>query len=488
MKKFFSLIAMIAAVAMVSCEPTPSPDPDPTPEKLTASVSPSEITADGQSKAVFTVKYGDKAVSNVKAYVNGAETALSALTFTTKTAGTYKFYFTYEWKTGETVKSNEVTVTAKAAEQSGDTSGLTMEVDNTIIPINTGRATFTIKFNGKVVESNYKIYVNNVETSLPKTDVTIDGKSYKQPYFESKTTGTYSFYVTYNITESTNDKPISVQVINDAIPDRAEDPNPTSTSFKRRALVMQFTGTNCGYCPYMIRPLETLAADADYKDKFTWAAIHTFNPESDPAAPHNKVDKQQFGSIFGISGYPTVLVDYSQASFAHNDAVNLGALKKGIDNSMANPASAGISAAMTLDENNRVVTVRVSVKAKDAKVYNVGMWVIEDKISCVQNGDPNIKNHDNAVRYVARGTDGSVNYKGYPLNEGKVMTAGQVVDYIFTVKLAKDDSCEKQPDMKFANGQLLFFVTTPVGNNSYTVVNSAVTKDLKTALPFEYNN
>lgn len=477
MKKFFSLIAMIAAVAMVSCEPTPSPEPDPTPEKLTASVSPSEITADGQSKAVFTVKYGDKAVSNVKAYVNGAETALSALTFTTKTAGTYKFYFTYEWKTGESVKSNEVTVTAKAAEQSGDTSGLTMEVDNTIIPINTGRATFTIKFNGKVVESNYKIYINNSSnpTSLPTTEVTIDGKKYKQPYFESKTTGTYSFYVTYNITESTNDKPISVQVINDAIPDRAEDPNPTSTSFKRRALVMQYTGTQCGYCPYMIRPLETLAADADYKDKFTWVAIHTFT-DNDPAKPSNSADYEKLL----VSGYPTVLVDYSQVSFAHNDAVNLGALKKGIDNSMANAPSAGISATMTFDENNRVVTARVSVKAKDAKVYRVSMWLIEDKINCVQNGDPNIKSHDNAVRYVARGTDGSADYNGYPLNEGKTMNPGQVCDYVFSIKIS-DQS------IKPANCQLALFVTTSVGN-SYTVVNSAVTKDLKTALPFEYNN
>ncbi|MBQ5766811.1 MAG: TolC family protein, partial [Burkholderiaceae bacterium] len=154
---------------------------------------------------------------------------------------------------------------------------------------------------------------------------------------------------------------------------RAEDPNPTSTSFKRRALVMQYTGTACGYCPYMIRPLETLAADADYKNKFTWAAIHTFNTESDPAAPHNQVDKQQLGSRFGISNYPTVLVDYSQVSFANNDGVNLGVLKKAIDNSVANAASAGISATMTLDENNRVVTARVSVKAKDAKVYNVGV-------------------------------------------------------------------------------------------------------------------
>lgn len=469
MKKFFSLIAMIAAVAMVSCEPTPSPDPDPTPEKLTASVSPSEITADGQSKAVFTVKYGDKAVSNVKAYVNGAETALSALTFTTKTAGTYKFYFTYEWKTGESVKSNEVTVTAKAAEQSGDGSGLTMEVDNTIIPINTGRATFTIKFNGKAVESGYKIYKNGTETKLP-TDAN------KKPYFESKDTGTFTFYVTYNITESTKDKPISVQVINDAIPDRAEDPNPSSTSFKRRALVMQYTGTQCGYCPYMIRPLETLAADSDYKNKFTWVAIHTFTKE-DPAIPSNSADYDKLR----VSGYPTVLVDYSQVSFAHNDAVNLGALKKGIDNSMANPASAGISATMTLDENNRVVTARVSVKAKDAKVYRVSMWLIEDKINGTQNGDPNIKSHDNALRYVARGTDGSADYNGYPLNEGKAMSAGQVCDYVFAVNISNQS-------VNLVNCQLLFFVTTSVGNNKYTVVNSAVTKDLKTAMPFEYNN
>lgn len=476
MKKFFSLIAMIAAVAMVSCEPTPSPEPDPTPEKLTASVSPSEITADGQSKAVFTVKYGDKAVSNVKAYVNGAETALSALTFTTKTAGTYKFYFTYEWKTGESVKSNEVTVTAKAAEQSGDGSGLTMEVDNTVIPINTGRATFTIKFNGKAVESGYKIYKNGTETKLP-TDAN------KKPYFESKDTGTFTFYVTYNITESTKNKPISVQVINDAIPDRAEDPNPSSTSFKRRAMVMQFTGTDCGYCPYIIEPLETMAADAAYKDKFSWAAIHTYNSD-DPAAPCNSSDytKLSFAAAYGgISGYPTVLFDLtSQVGNLGSVAVNLANLKKAVDNSVANPASAGISATMTLDENNRVVTARVSVKAKDAKVYRVSMWVLEDKISGGQNGSTTIKSHDNALRYVARGADGSADYYGYPLNEGKAMSAGQVCDYVFAVNISNQS-------VRLANCQLLFFVTTSVGN-SYTVVNSAVTKDLKTTLPFEYNN
>ena len=473
MKKFFSIIAMIAAVAVVSCEPTPTPEPDPTPEKLTASVTPSEITADGQSKAVFTVKYGDKAVSNVKAYVNGTETALSNLTFTTKTAGTYKFYFTYEWKTGETVKSNEVSVTAKAAE-SGDQSGLVMTVDNTIIQVNEGRATFTIKFNGKAVTSGYKIYKNGVETSLP-TDAN------KNPYFVSKTTGSFSFYVTYNITESTKNSPVIVQVNNDAIPDRPADPNEASTSFKRRAMVMQFTGTACGFCPYIIEPLETMAADATYKDKFTWAAIHTFNSD-DPAKPSNSADEQKLPSIYGISGYPTVLVDIGTmvGNSNNNIALNLANLKKAVDNSVANAASAGIAAAMTLDENNRMVTARVSVKAKDAKVYRVGMWLIEDKIAAAQNGSSTIKSHDNAVRYVARGADGSADYIGYPINEGKTLNAGQIADYVFSINIS-DQS------IKLANCQLLIFVTTSTGN-SYTVVNSAVTKDLKTTLPFEYNN
>lgn len=472
---------MIAAVALASCEPTPTPDPDPTPEKLTASVTPSEITADGQSKAVFTVKYGDKAVTNVKAYVNGVETSLTNLTFTTKTAGTYKFYFSYEWTTGKTVKSNEVSVTAKAAE-SGDATGLTMTVDNTIIQVNKGRAIFTIKYNGKVVESNYKMYKNGTETSMPTTEVTIDGKKYKQPYFESlQTTGTFSFYVTYNITNSTKNTPIIVQVNNDAIPDRAEDPNPSSTSFKRRAMVMQFTGTECPNCPYMIEPLENMTADANYKDKFVWTAIHTWNPTTDPAAPCNSVDQQKLPSIYGISGYPTVLVDIGTTIMAYNNpALNLSNLQKAVNNSVANPASAGISATMTLDENNRVVTARVSVKAKDAKVYRVGMWLIEDNIKGGQSGSSTITSHDNAVRYVARGTDGSADYIGYPLNEGNAMSPGQVCDYVFSINISNQS-------IRLANCQLVFFVTTSVGNK-YTVVNSAVTKDLKTTLPFEYNN
>lgn len=484
MKKFFSIIAMIAAVAVmgVSCDP-PQPTPEPTPETLTANVTPSEITADGESKAVFTVKYGDKAVSNVKAYVNGVETALNNLTFTTKTAGTYKFYFSYEWTTGKTVKSNEVSVTAKAAQASGDSSGLTMSVDNTIIQVNKGRAIFTIKHNGKVIESGYKMYQNSTETSLPTTEVTIDGKKYKQPYFESKQTGTFSFYVTYNITESTKKTPIAVQVINDAIPDRTTDPNPSSTSFKRRAMVMQFTGITCPNCPYLIEPLEQMEKDANYKDKFTWAAIHTYELDSkkDPAIPCNSVDQQQLPMTFGISGYPTVLVDIGTSIGAYNNAaLNLSNLQKAVNNSVANPASAGISAAMTLDENNRVVTARVSVKAKDSNIYRVSMWLLEDNIKGGQAGSSTITSHDHAVRYVARGTDGSVSYVGYELNDGKTMTAGQVADYVFSINISYQS-------VKLANCKLIFFVTTSTGN-SYTVVNSVVSKDLKTAVPFEYKN
>ena len=145
---------------------------------------------------------------------------------------------------------------------------------------------------------------------------------------------------------------------------------------------------------------------------------------------------------------------------------------------MATAAPVGISATMTLDESNRVVTARVSVKAKDSKVYNVSMWLLEDNIKGGQSGSSTITSHDHAVRYVARGTDGTANYIGYALNDGKAMTAGQIADYVFSINISNQS-------IKLANCKLVFFVTTSTGN-SYTVVNSVVSKDLKTAVPFEY--
>ncbi len=473
MKKFFSVIATIAAVAVMgfSCNP-PEPTPDPTPEKLTASVSPSEITADGQSKAVFTVKYGDKAVSNVKAYVNGAETTLNGLTFTTTTAGSYKFYFSYEWTTGKIVKSNEVTVTAKAVEQSGDTSGLTMTVDKAIIKAGEGRATFTIMYNGAVVEKDYTIYDgNNNKLSLPTTSVTINGKSYKQPYFESATTGEYSFWASYK-TENTKNMAAKVTVVNEAIPDRAEDPNPSSTSFKRRTMIMQFTGTECPNCPRFIAALEQLEADATYKDLFTWAAIHTFNPSTDPAAPSDDVTKG-LGTSFGISSYPMGMFDMSQRFNSVGTAADVVNMKNYINNAQAADAPVGISATMTLDANNRNVTVRASVKAKDSKEYRIGIWVLENNIKGGQAGSSTITSHDHAVRYADSKNNSS--FTGYDLG---MVKAGEVVDRVFNIKI-------KNQSIVLNNCYLLIFVTANNGT-VWTVVNSAVTKDLKTALPFEY--
>ena len=475
MKKFFSVIAMVMAVAVmgISCKPTPTPEP--TPEKLTASVSPTEITADGQSKAIFTVKYGDKAVTNVKAYVNGAETALNNLTFSTTTAGTYKVYFSYEWTAGKIVKSNEVTVTAKAVEQQqpGDNSGLKMVVDETILKVGETRATFTITYNGAVIEKDYTIYDGkNNKLSLPTTTVTINGKSYKQPYFESATTGEFTFWASYK-TESTKDRMIKITVVNEAIPDRAEDPNPTSTSFKRRSLIMQFTGTKCPNCPRFIAALEQLEADATYKDLFTWAAIHTFNGD-DPAAPSEDVG-QNLDREFGTGGYyPMGVFDMAQVFNSVGTAADVVNMKNYINNAQAAAAPVGISATMNLDEANRSITIRTSVKAKDTKEYRIGVWVLENNIKGVQAGSSkDVDIHNHAVRYFDSKNNNS--YRGHDLGTIK---AGETVDRVFNIAI-------KNQAIILNNCYLLIFVSANNGT-TWTVVNSATTKDLKTPLKFEY--
>lgn len=62
-----------------------------------------------------------------------------------------------------------------------------------------------------------------------------------------------------------------------SIPD---DPYPSATDFSRKILLMEHTGTKCGYCPVMVEALHSLEADPDYAGSFTLAAVHGY--VSDP--------------------------------------------------------------------------------------------------------------------------------------------------------------------------------------------------------------
>lgn len=145
---------MAAALSLTACDtPSDGPGPETGEKKLMLSVDKTSIMSDGRDKATFTVKYGteEKSVDVTSdAVIMNGTAAIEGSTFTSTTPETYTFTATYEDpESGETVTSNEVTVTA---------SSLTLSVDaETIVSNGLGKATFTVTYEGEDVTATSTI-------------------------------------------------------------------------------------------------------------------------------------------------------------------------------------------------------------------------------------------------------------------------------------------------------------------------------------------
>ncbi|MBR5133266.1 MAG: membrane lipoprotein lipid attachment site-containing protein, partial [Alistipes sp.] len=113
MKKI--LFALVALLGFASCEQV-SVDPI-IEETLTLIADKSEITADGNDVATFTVKSADNEAVDATIYFAETNEAIEGNTFKTKYAGEYKFYA----KRNNEI-SNTITITAKA-KSNGDDNG-----------------------------------------------------------------------------------------------------------------------------------------------------------------------------------------------------------------------------------------------------------------------------------------------------------------------------------------------------------------------------
>ena len=155
---------------------------EPTPE-VELSVDKSEIVADNNDTATFTVKVdGEDKSSEVKITIINYNSELEGNTFTTDVAGEFVFVANYEG-----VKSNEVKVVATAVEAPVQKT-LKIESDvNRIKADGSEKVTFTVFYGEDDVTADAEIYCTNHD------GVTVEGNT-----FSSTTVGSYSFRARYN--------------------------------------------------------------------------------------------------------------------------------------------------------------------------------------------------------------------------------------------------------------------------------------------------
>ena len=435
--KSLSFVLMTAALSLTACNNPTGGEVDPTPDKKTLmlSVDKTSIMSDGRDKATFTVKYGteEKSVDVTSdAVIMNGTVAIEGFTFTSTTPETYTFTATYEDpESGETVTSNEVTVTA---------SSLTLSVDaETIVSNGLGKATFTVTYEGEDVTATSTItnvtrdeeyaqganefvspnYVGEFEftakyrnltsntvkvtveaapaaelrlvvdkprlqsgesatfTVLDKgTDVTASAK------IKNVTSGDYLDGATFTMgSEGT------VQFVAEYNDKTSQTLSVGSGNFHKNVMVMKFTSAKCIACPAMTSALE--AAEKSYPDRMVEIAVHHSLQGSDPMIPE---ELNVFTDYFPVTALPWTYYDMDLSVYSYG-AESASAILGKVKPLARSIAGVGIAADAEADGSD--IKVNVNVTASAANEYYLAVLLLENGIIYPQTGgnDNYVHNH-----------------------------------------------------------------------------------------------
>ncbi|MBR5282167.1 MAG: Omp28-related outer membrane protein [Alistipes sp.] len=319
----------------------------------------------------------------------------------------------------------------------------------------------TLTKGGVEITEDFKLYDGkNQEVTLPDMKFTTTQK------------GKYEFWAAYG-TDYTETITITATEKQPDAPEAPGDDNPDKLNFKRRVLLIQFTGTGCGYCPAMTATLRQVMAEEYYAENAVLVAAHRYN-NSDPAYLYGAALDQ----AMGVSSYPQLAVDmHTRTGYTNYPSVTnliINAINRV-------EARAGIAAVAEYDETNRTVSITATVKAGVKSEFRVGAWLIEDGVFGAQQnygvaeGDFNI--HDHCIRVADSKVTGS-DFSGHSLG---VIEAGSTAERSFSIKI--DNAWEAE------NCRLVLFVTSPETNSygkSYFYVNNAVEMPIDGSIDFEY--
>ena len=278
-----------------------------------------------------------------------------------------------------------------------------------------------------------------------------DYKEVSNPYMPEKD-GTYEFYAVYGTNIS---KTIGVKVV-PAIPNLPEDSEPDNLSFNHRVLLVDHTGTKCGYCPVMMAAIKEVVNNNAYHDKFYEAMSHSYNSDDPAWSRAAEVIKMHYHSL--IEGYPTATFNFYHpipaGYYASDIKSQIDALWK------AEGADVGVTAAAA--GGNTVVVVKAGVKAKVTGDYSITAWLLEDNIYAPQAGTTNEEfyTHNNAVRNIAS----SEPITGFSLG---TIEAGKSTTYDMTMDIVSSD-------WKGENMKVLVIVSALNESKRYEIANMAI--------------
>ena len=163
-----------------------------------------------------------------------------------------------------------------------------------------------------------------------------------------------------------------------------------SKSFTHHSLGMRFTATWCSWCPYMNESF--IKAKGVLGDRFEYVSLH--ESSSDLAFSGTP----PLASVYGISGYPTGIVDGLKtiANKTDTDAVrdNIVAAVTATESTYPTTVALGISSTLT----GRDLEINVDVYPKMTEDYKITVFLLESGVVNYQNNGGANYVHDKIAR------------------------------------------------------------------------------------------
>ena len=414
---------------------------------LVLSADKTSIDADGTDAVTFTAKLDDIDVTSGVAIKYGG-TTLASNTFSTDESGEYEFTATL--KAAESVVSNTVRIVATAV----TVDELILSVDNTnIVADGQQKAIFTVTFNGTDVTLGARLFKN--------------GEEYNSREFLGMQPGEYVFQANYeydgNFIESN-----AVTVTVTALPDDFD----ASRELHKNVAYFTFTATWCGPCYTYKGYLKNVMAD--YPDNIVQLNIYS-------ASPYNPSDaKVRYAGIsglvnnltsegrFSLGGFPTSIAELRQELGDPGYVPTESHVRSAYDSYISNPAKTGIKVVSGIA--NGKIDVTVTVGAKEAGTYYMGVFLVEDNISAPQTGSSGAYNHIDVVR-----DQGMNNIFGEEIGN---MTAGQSIPKTFSFNV----------DSGYNTDNLSIVVYTLYEEGGKRVIANTVKAPASGVTPYKYTN
>jgi hypothetical protein len=334
---------------------------------------------------------------------------------------------------------------------------ITLSADNTAIKLGES-VTFTVTDQaGTDVTSAASFYDNNMDkVSNP---------------FTPAASGNYTIMATIGA-ESSNNVTITVMA---EMPEIPEDPEPSNLKFNHRALVIDHTGVNCGYCPMMTESLLLLEQSKwhGYYNEVTChaGAMAGGDPANSTAA--NVLNKMQ-----KPDGYPNVNINFYTAVVGnYGGQTTVNKIGSALDSYLKKDgADVGIS--MAIDGDETQLYCAAQIKAAVQKEYKVVAWLLESGIYSPNQAGAS-KDIHRIYNYALRNISGSYSETNVQGESIGVLEVGDTYDCAFQLPITSTK-------WKWENMGVLVIVSAKDASNRWEVVNSLYCNLSEKSKTYEY--